>query len=111
MLVKIDERKDLIREKNSQISKISSDCDKLEKEKNTIELRIKEINHKKTNLNEQLNQSNHQVIIQSKSFGFKILILRLTIRSRIFSNRTNGSKKKKACSLKRTQCTILANTT
>ena len=33
----------------------------MEKEKNSIQLKIKEINHKKENLSEQLAQANHQL--------------------------------------------------
>ena len=58
---KIDERRDLMREKSSNISRRSSECEKLEKEKNSIELKIKEIKHKKSNLSEHLAESTHQV--------------------------------------------------
>jgi structural maintenance of chromosome 2 len=73
----IDARKDLIREKNSHINKISSECDKLTKEKNAIELKLKEINHKKENLSEHLSQSNQQVI-------FGLLFINLNKKINIF---------------------------
>jgi hypothetical protein len=57
----MEERKNMIKEKNSHINKLSSECDKLVKEKNTIELKIKEIAHKKSNLSENLSQSKHKV--------------------------------------------------
>jgi len=59
--IKIDDRKDLMREKSSNISRLSAESEKLEKEKNTIQLTIKKINHEKTNLSEQLIQATHQL--------------------------------------------------
>ena len=59
--VKIDERKQVIKEKNFNMSKKSSECDKLEKEKNKLELNNKEINHKKSNFTENLAQAQHQL--------------------------------------------------
>lgn len=59
--IKISERKEIIREKNSNLGKKSSECDKLEKEKNALELNIKEINHKKTNFTDNLSQAQLQI--------------------------------------------------
>jgi len=50
-----------MREKSSNIGRLSAESDKLEKEKNSIHLKIKEINHKKDNLSEQLAQATHQL--------------------------------------------------
>jgi len=43
------------------MSKKSSECDKLEKEKNSLELNSKEINHNKSKLTENLAQAQHQL--------------------------------------------------
>jgi structural maintenance of chromosome 2 len=59
--VKVNERRDIIKEKSRELHAKSSESDKLEKEKNSIELKIKELNHKKVNLNENLKESNHKL--------------------------------------------------
>lgn len=57
ILGELNERKEIIKENNLFIDSKSKECDRLEKEKNSIELKIKELEHKKSSLNEQLKQS------------------------------------------------------
>jgi structural maintenance of chromosome 2 len=53
----LNEEKSQLRERNKFIDSKSSEGDKLAKEKNSILLKIKELEHKKKSLNEQLEQS------------------------------------------------------
>ncbi len=61
VLQNLEEQKIKIREKNELIDSKLTENDKLEKEKNSIELILKELNHKKSNLKEQLDESSHKI--------------------------------------------------
>ena len=61
IIAEVDKRKESILEKSNKISAKSAECDKLVKEKNALELKIKEYEHKKTDLHEQLSQSNEKI--------------------------------------------------
>ena len=51
----------MINEKNRNIASKSEECDNLNREKNSLELKIKELEHKKTNYIEQLANGNSRV--------------------------------------------------
>ena len=53
----LEEHKEVVREKNRVVDAKSKECDRLGKERNSIELQVKELEHKKANLGEQLVQS------------------------------------------------------
>jgi predicted nuclease with TOPRIM domain len=61
MLGEINECTEKINEKHRNLNQKLEECDNLNREKNTIELRIKELDHKKANFNEQLAKWNRQV--------------------------------------------------
>ena len=61
VLQNLEDHKLKIREKNELIDSKLTENDKLEKEKNSLELIIKELNHKKSNLSEQLDESSHKI--------------------------------------------------
>ena len=61
MYGEISERREILNEKNASINSKQKECDKLEKEINAQELKIKECEHKRTNLNEQLKHASRKV--------------------------------------------------
>ncbi len=61
ILSQINERKAIINDKNRNISSKSNECDNLNREKNTLELKIKEQDQKKLNYSDQLNAGNDRV--------------------------------------------------
>ena len=61
ILAEINECTEKINEKNRNLNQKSDECDNLNREKNAIELKIKELEHKKETFNEQLANNNRRV--------------------------------------------------
>lgn len=53
----------MINQKNRNINAKSDECDNLNREKNSLELKIKELEHKKSNINEQVEAANEKVTL------------------------------------------------
>lgn len=51
---KLNQRKEVIKEKNREIDSMNKECDRLEKEKNSAELKLKELAHKKSDFKDHL---------------------------------------------------------
>lgn len=66
----LDKRREIIDQKNIEIHSKSEECDKLNREKNAIELKLKDFEHKKKNLNDQFKDARRQIenLIENNSW-------------------------------------------
>jgi structural maintenance of chromosome 2 len=57
----LDKKRQIIYEKNRAVDAKSKECDNLEKEKNKLDLKLKELAHKKSNIGEQIEHAEHRL--------------------------------------------------